>query len=494
MSTLQVGWRIPHLSRGIGWRFSTGAAAFLVSFLLREALSPWLHDRDYVVFVPAIILTTFFAGVGPAILATLLSGAAVWYFFTSPSNSFRLDVDGAVGLATFLVSSVVAIFLVHWLRITIARAEAEQARAEESEARTEADLRDMVRLNQLSSRLVQQSSDSDKCLNEVVDTAIALSRADKANVQLLDLDSGALTIAAQRGFESPFLTFFAQVRDAASACAAALQANQRVIVEDVTSSEIFARQPSQKVLIDAGVRAVISTPLTSGTGNILGMISTHFSEPHRPSEQELQLLELLARQTADYLERKRAEEVEKTLIREVQHRSINLLTVVQAVANLSLSGDGSLAKAKKAFEERLQALARANRQLRRSNWSGVHVSDLVRLELKPFADRTIVEGTDVMLTHQHAQSFSLALHELATNAAKYGAFSNGSGKVAIFWSATNEDGHKKLKFKWREDGGPPLAAPTHHGFGTSLLKTVFPNVRIDYAKQGLRCEIDLPLA
>lgn len=90
-------------------------------------------------------------------------------------------------------------------------------------------------------------------------------------------------------------------------------------------------------------------------------------------------MDLLARQTADYLERKRAEEVEQYLVREVQHRSNNLLSVIQAIAHRSLSGEYSLADAKAAFEARLQALARANRQLTRSSWSGVDLTDIARL-------------------------------------------------------------------------------------------------------------------
>jgi hypothetical protein len=96
-----------------------------------------------------------------------------------------------------------------------------------------------------------------------------------------------------------------------------------VIVGDVTRSEIFAAAPaSLKVLVDARVGAVISTPLTRGDGGLLGMISVHFMEPHRPAERELGLMDLLAR--PDYLERKRAEEIEQYLVREVQHRSNHL--------------------------------------------------------------------------------------------------------------------------------------------------------------------------
>jgi two-component sensor histidine kinase/integral membrane sensor domain MASE1 len=359
----------------------------------------------------------------------------------------------------------------------------------DSESRIAADLADMTRLNQLSTTLMREGGEVDRCLNEVVNTAITISGADKGNVQLIDQASGALTIAAQRGFEEPFLMFFESVRDEAAACAAAMRSGERVIVEDVTLSEIFLGQPSQKVLLEAGVRAVISTPLTSSTGNLLGMVSTHFARPHRPSERQLHLIDLLARQTADYLERKRAEEIEGTLIREIQHRSNNLLAVIQAIAHRSLAGEGPLPQARKAFEARLQALARANRQLTKSSWSGVDLAEIVRLELEPFAGRTVIEGVNVKLGPQYAQSFSLALHELATNAAKYGALSSASGKVGVCWTIVSEGRTSLLNFKWQETGGPPVAPPARHGFGTSLIKATFKDARFDYALDGLRCEI-----
>ena len=363
----------------------------------------------------------------------------------------------------------------------------------QSETRIAADLADMTRLNQLSNRLVRESGKVDRCLNEVVETAIAISGADKGNLQMFDAGSGTLTIAAQRGFNAPFLKYFEHVGDNASACAAAMRSGERVIVEDVTPSDIFAGQPSQQVLLDAGVRAVISVPLTSSGGNLLGMLSTHFGQPHRPSDRELRLIDLLGRQTADYLQRKRAEETERTLVHEIQHRSNNLLAVIQAIANQSLAGDGSLPQAKKAFEARLYALARVNRQLSTSNWSGMNLGEIVRLELEPFAGRAIIEGSNVVLGPRDAQSFSLALHELATNAAKYGALSSAGGKVGASWTIHIDGSGKLLKFRWQESGGPPVAAPTRRGFGTSLVKATFKNACFDFAAGGLRCEIDVML-
>lgn len=599
------------VSHTIAWHYIIALVAFLVSFIVRDLLNDWLigiSDRGLIIFLPAILLVTFFLGLGPAILTGLLSALAVWYIFLPPFYSFALGIDGGIVFATFIVGTGVGIALVHWLRITIKVAETLSRQREvlietdpngilvvdpegriklvngqltklfgyhrdelmgqqvemllperyrrghvslrsefskqpanrptgaglrnlyglckdgsefpveiglasfiekgsewilatvvdvtqrkQAEALITADLRNMMLLSRLNNSLVREGSDSHSNLNEVVDTATAITGAQKGNLQLLDPTTGALTIAAQRGFEGSFLNFFASVRDDASACAAAMRSGDRVVVENVQESEIFAGQPSKEALLDAGVRAVTSIPLMASTGNLLGMISTHFAEPHRPSERELHLMDLLGRQTADYLERKRADEIKATLAREIQHRSNNLLSVIQTIATRSLSGSHTLAAAKEAFEARLQALARSNQQLTKSNWNGVNLSEIVRLELQPYAERTQVDGFDVMIGPQHAQNFCMTLHELATNAAKYGALSKGSGTVGVSWTVKRLSNDNKLKFKWQESGGPRVVAPTRQGFGTMLINATFPDARVDYAVEGLNCEIEIPL-
>jgi PAS domain S-box-containing protein len=178
----------------------------------------------------------------------------------------------------------------------------------QAEDRIAADLEAMTRLQEVGNLCMRSGNEFGQCLEAITAAAVALTGADKGNMQLLDPVSGTLSIATHINFEKPFLDFFASVRDEASACATAMQAAERVIVEDVTKSEIFALQPSLQVLLHAGVRAVQSTPLMNSTGSVLGMISTHFGNPHHFSERELRLMDLLARQAADYLERKQAEE------------------------------------------------------------------------------------------------------------------------------------------------------------------------------------------
>jgi two-component sensor histidine kinase len=198
----------------------------------------------------------------------------------------------------------------------------------------------------------------------------------------------------------------------------------------------------------------------------------------------------LVRQAADYLERKQSEQTNQTIVRELQHRSNNLLAVIQSLAHRSLEAG----RPKEAFEARLQALARANRALLRSNWSGAYIDQIVRTELEAFAKRAAISGPSIMLPPQPAQNFALALHELATNSAKYGSLSASAGKLAVSWTVDPSPSGPVLNFKWQESDGPPVTAPVRQGFGAQLLKSVFPKVRLEYAVKGLRCDIEIPLA
>ena len=193
----------------------------------------------------------------------------------------------------------------------------------------------------------------------------------------------------------------------------------------------------------------------------------------------------------DVTDRREAQKRERALLMEVQHRSNNLLAIVQSIAHRSFANGHSLNDVKKAFESRLQALANTNRQLTKSNWRGLGLREIVLLEMEPFGGRTSVNGADVLLTPKQAEYFSLALHELATNAAKYGALSNANGRVLISWTATEQGNNNKLDFKWQESEGPTVATPTRQGFGTALIKSTFPDAQVDYAVEGLSCKIRL---
>jgi PAS domain S-box-containing protein len=401
-----------------------------------------VSDRGLILFLPAILVVTFFADLGPAILTALLSGGAVavWYFFLSQPYSFRLDLDGVVGLATFVLGSAGGIGLVHWLRATITQADAARAGAEA-----------LARQREL-------------LLEAAPNGILAVDSAGRIRI-----------------VNNQLARMFGYQRDELIG----------QLVEVLVPNRFRPNHPSLRA-------GFVAHPSTRPMGAGRDLYGCRKDGSEFPVEIGLSSFtswhnEMSLAIVIDITERKQSKEIEDTLTREIQHGSNNLLAVVQAIASRSFSGDYTLTEARKRFEDRLQALARANRRVTSSNWNGISLRELVQLELQPFVGRTAIDGINVMLDSQYAQNFSLALHELATNAAKYGALSNPNGKVGVFWTITGNGKDNRLKFKWQERGGPHVVAPTRHGFGTSLLKATFPDACFDYAIEGLSCEIDMRL-
>ena len=164
----------------------------------------------------------------------------------------------------------------------------------------------MKRLQELSTRLVKHG-DGAGLLPEVVDAAIDITAADMGDVQLYDGASDSLRIVAGRGFRPEDLEAFAVIRRGESTCGTALELGERVVVGDVTASPIFAGKSILGAILAAGIRALQSTPLISRSGRLVGMLSTHFRSPRSPAERDLRILDLLARQAADWVERTQAE-------------------------------------------------------------------------------------------------------------------------------------------------------------------------------------------
>jgi PAS domain S-box-containing protein len=176
-----------------------------------------------------------------------------------------------------------------------------------AEGRLSGSLDAMTRLQKIGTFFVREGN-LEGALGEIVEAAIAISKADFGSIQLLVPGTSTLRIAAQRGFPQWWVDFWDQVVAGQGACGTALKRGERVIVEDVEQSPVFAGTPSLEIQLRAGVRAVQSTPLFSRSGKLLGMFSTHYKRPHRPDERTLKLLNLLARQVADIIERAQIEE------------------------------------------------------------------------------------------------------------------------------------------------------------------------------------------
>ena len=172
-------------------------------------------------------------------------------------------------------------------------------------------------------------------------------------------------------------------------------------------------------------------------------------------------------------ERKKADDHVRFLLQELTHRSKNLISVIQAVATRTSKTSKSLADFQQSFEQRLHGLAVSNDLLIKESWDGAALPDLVRQQLAPFVDTTSprceVECPAVLLTAEATQAIGLALHELATNASKYGALSGPSGKVTVIGGIVSADPDKPLRICWIESGGPPVTQPSRRGFGTVVI-------------------------
>jgi PAS domain S-box-containing protein len=200
---------------------------------------------------------------------------------------------------------------------------------------------------------------------------------------------------------------------------------------------------------------------------------------------------------ADITERKAREEKEHLLMREVNHRARNLLSVVDAIAHQTIAN--SPEDYIEVVSERIRALAAHQDLLVRSEWHGVEIGDLIRAQLSHFADlvgsRIAMQGAKLRLNSAAAQAIGLALHELGTNAVKYGALSTDAGRVDVGW-ATDDD---TFTMSWTERDGPPVSPPERRGFGSTVMatmaeRTVDGKVDLDYAPSGVTWSLTCPAA
>ena len=465
------------------------------------------------------------------------------------------------------------------------------------------------RLHQISSLLIQEG-DVRALYEHILDAAIDLMRADMGSMQTFDPELHELRLLAWRGFHPKSATFWERVHlDSACTCGLALSVGCRVVVADIETCDSLAGTCDLDEYRRSSIRAVQSTPLISRSGQLLGMISTHWRAPHQPPDGALRHLDIIARQTADLVEhckteallreseeqrrwlasivasssdaiigktlegiitswnkgaervlgyaaeevvgksimllipadrqdeermmlerigrgepiehyetvrqckrgssivvwlsispvknaegmivgastiarditeRKRSEEQIVVLGREAEHRTKNVLATVLATIDLSKADTSQ--DLKRAIKGRIQALANVHALFVQSRWTGAELSSLAAQELAPYVQgddvRIHMDGPRLLLKSETAQAMALVLHELATNAAKYGALSVATGHVGVKWSLAADGG---IVVRWIESGGPPVNPPAHRGFGTEVIEG-----QIRYQADGFR--------
>ncbi len=204
----------------------------------------------------------------------------------------------------------------------------------------------------------------------------------------------------------------------------------------------------------------------------------------------------------DISDTKRNEAQMRLVMRELTHRSKNLLAVVQAIARQTAQRAETVPGFLNAFGERLRALSGAQDLLVAENWAGARLDQVIASQVGHYMpndqSRIVLAGPELTMTPEATQVLALALHELATNAAKYGALSNNTGTVSVTWSLEQSDGAAVLAFEWREDGGPPVETPSHKGFGRvvveqNVARSLDAKVTLAFPPEGVRATFVIPV-
>jgi two-component sensor histidine kinase len=363
--------------------------------------------------------------------------------------------------------------------------------------RLTAEVEDLKHIHGLSLRLAEANTLQDVLL-EVLRTAAQLVDARLGSVQLL-MPDGKLGMIGQIGFGDDVVDQFGIVGlEDCSTCAVALRRRARVSVPDLRTDSDFSEIAA--ALRAYGAVGAVSTPVLDKAGNVLAMLSVYWLEEHQPDDRELTALDLCAELAGRHVERGVHDQRQSLLMRELAHRGKNLLSVVQAIATRSLRGERTLDEARDVFVGRLGALANTYNTLTEQSPESVQLHDIVTASLSSHGQRAGFAGPAIAVPAKNAQTLALVIHELATNAAKYGALSVASGRIKVAWEITRTSSDDaRFSLTWSETGGPPIAPPARQGFGFLIITSVIGSElqcvpTMDYPEHGFQYHLDCRLS
>lgn len=364
-------------------------------------------------------------------------------------------------------------------------------------------------------RIISQDLDLDRIVQAVTDEATALSGAQFGAFfhNVVDADGEAwllhsLSGAAREDFDKLGMPRNTQV------FAATFAGKGIVRSADIRKDPRYGRSGPHHGM-PAGHLPVVSylaVPVVSSSGAVIGGLFFGHGEPDRFGPETETLISAIAAQAAvaidnarlhqsaqvEIAQRKAAEDAKELLLHEVKHRVKNTLATIQALVTQTLKG--TPAEERDAFISRLHALSGAHDLLTQSDWQEIGIAALARRSLAAFVDggtaRVTCIGPDVGLSANRALLLTMVLHELGTNAVKYGALSAEEGRVALAWRMAGAE-RPTLRLEWRESGGPPVTPPARHGFGSRMIAAALQgsdgHVAFDYRPDGLRVTAHLVL-
>lgn len=338
-------------------------------------------------------------------------------------------------------------------------------------------------LYEFTDRLFRAGSLSD-IYEAALDAIIRALDCDRASILMFD-EAGVMRFEASRGLSDRYRAtveghspWMRETKDASP-----------IVMPDIEAAELDHELRATIRAEDIGALAFI--PLTA-KGALVGKFMAYYRAPHDFSANDIELAVTIARQLGFSVERIRADVAKDLVAAETQHRIKNTLATVQAIAGQTLKQ--APPEQLDTFLGRLRALGEAHDLLTKEHWEQAPLREIISRALKPFGERITLEGPAVSLPARTSLMLTMCLHELATNAAKYGALSNTTGTVSLSWSVI--DGQNRARVEWVEKDGPPVAAPARRGFGSLLVEHSFKtegNAQICFDPDGLICVLEITL-
>jgi PAS domain S-box-containing protein len=429
--------------------FLLAALLALLAVLIRLLLDAELRNVHFITFFPAVIISAFFLGGRAGTLTAILCGTAGWYLILPPRFSFAVeDLATAVPLVFYFSIALVLALVIGALRKAVRRERGATAAMRESEQL----LRSVMEQMPVGVILARKPSG-------------ALILANPKSEELLGHPAAA-------GSASEYGRFGGLHEDGRTYAADEYPTARAVLHgERIEDEEVRYLRPDGRITH----LSVSATPVVGSEGEPDVVVCTFVGVD----------------------ERKQFEDHQQLLINELNHRVKNTLAIVQSIAQQTFAGSDVPAERRYAFEGRLAALSAAHNVLNLQNWEAAPIREIIDRSISAHSepDGAIhLDGPDVLLPPKVAVAVAIAIHELATNAAKYGALSVPGGSVALGW----ERQAGRLRLTWQESGGPPVAPPAARGFGSRMIERALAaelegHVRLAFEPEGVLCTIDAPL-
>jgi PAS domain S-box-containing protein len=450
---------VPALRPGTVGAYALAFASAGFATVLRLAVDPYVGGVPFITFWPAVIITALISGFGAGLFCVALSAAAADFFVLEPRWSFYVENPADVAdLLLFALLACFCVIIISQMRDGIERDQARKAL--------------QASKDQLQASKDQLQASKDRLQLALDAAGLGWWRYDPLRRMIL-VDTRLKEIFDFTADETPLEEFVKRVHPDD--------------LERVWSDRKAALDPADPK------RYAHEYRIRRRDGKVR-WVDVHGLAYFEGAGRERRVASFIGT-AADITERKDREEREHLLMREVNHRAKNMLSVVASIAHQTVTKNSE--DFIECFSERIQALSANQDLLVRSEWGGVDIEDLVRAQLDPFTDlvgsRIIARGPKLRLNAASAQAIGLALHELATNAGKYGALSTDAGRLDIGWGANGDT----FTMNWTEREGPPVSAPKQLGFGTIVMEAMVERsvngaVDLHYPPSGLTWRLTCP--